>query len=118
MVTGVLSSWIIRWLLVKFSSPESSMEETRELRDILERELIRTIPDDKPFNATEAALFDKLCIWLKRLYPATHRSRLGIVTTNYDMLSDVAAYSVANVKGAFGDWRYEDVARKIDFGFR
>jgi hypothetical protein len=116
MVTGVLSLLDHSLATGQVLLPGSSIDETRELRGILERELIRTIPDHKPFNTIESGLFDNYCRWLKRLYRT--RGRLGIVTTNYDMLSDLAAYHVAKVEGAIDDWRYVDLAKKIDFGFR
>jgi NAD-dependent SIR2 family protein deacetylase len=118
MVTSVLSLLDHALATGQVLLPESSLEETREARETLERELIRAIPDDEAFNATELKLFDNYCDWLESLYLARKSARLGIVTSNYDMLSDVAACYVTKVHGDLGDWRYTDVAKKIDFGFR
>jgi hypothetical protein len=118
MVTGVLSLLDHALATGQVLLPGSSLKETREVRELLEHELIQTIPDDLPFNAREYQLFDTYCDWLERIFKARRSSRLGIVTSNYDMLSDLAACYVTKVDGEIGDWRYADVAKKIDFGFR
>jgi hypothetical protein len=43
---------------------------------------------------------------------------LTVLTTNYDMASDIAAYECAGVRYANGTWHLKDIAEKIDFGFR
>jgi hypothetical protein len=118
MVTGVLSLLDYALATGQVLLPESSLEETRAVRATLERELLRAIPDSEPFNKAEGRLFDKYWKWLETLCTARKAGRVGIVTSNYDMLSDLAAFYATNVKGDIGDWRYPDVAKKIDFGFR
>ncbi len=116
LVTGVLSLLDHSLATGEVLLPERSIEETRAVRQALEREVIETIPDHEAFAAEESGRFDRYCDWLAALRKA--RPHLGLITTNYDMLSDLAACYVAQAKGAFSDWSYQDVAQKIDFGFR
>jgi len=46
------------------------------------------------------------------------RGGLAMITTNYDMISDLAAMYIADVEGNYRIWSLADLARKVDFGFR
>lgn len=117
LVTGVLSLLDHSLLTGQLLVPETTIEHTRAMRQELEWELVATIPDNLPFNECEEARFDIYCGWLSDILKK-RTSGIGVITSNYDMLSDLSAFYVANVKGEIGDWDYEGVARKIDFGFR
>jgi hypothetical protein len=54
--------------------------------------IIETIPDHLAFGEHEEELFDSYCDWLA-LMKRTHE-RLSVITSNYDMVADVAACHV------------------------
>lgn len=116
LVTSVLSLLDHSLATGQVLLQEGSLDETRSVRQALELELIDTIPDHAAFDEDEGNLFDIYSAWLSKLYRAC--GDLGVITSNYDMLSDLAACYVTRAKGKLGNWEYADVARKIDFGFR
>lgn len=120
MVTGVLS-------LLDFSlstglalSPEWRIEEMREMRLLLESALLEVIPDDEDWQEHEteqAEAFEGMKRFLTRMMRQTGR-QVALITTNYDMLTDLLAMQATRVAGTIGDWNFESVAKRVDFGFR
>lgn len=118
MVTAVLSLLDYSLATGQAVLPGRTLDDTRQARQLLERALLEVIPDFEWFEDAEEQKFETYCNWLS----VTARSRppggLGIITTNYDMVADVAAFRVANVEEKGGSRSLPDVANKVDFGFR
>jgi NAD-dependent SIR2 family protein deacetylase len=98
--------------------PGKTLDELRRVRQLLERALLEAIPDHEWFESEEEARFETFLQWLGSLTSRSSKGGLGIITTNYDMLSDLAAMYVGEVEGSPGTWSFADLANKIDFGFR
>ena len=118
MVTGVLSLLDFSLATGQALLPGRTLDETRRARQLLERAILEVIPDHEWFGAEEEKRFEQFREWLSSIKARRPAGSLGIITTNYDMVSDLAAMYVADVEGDFETWSLADVARKIDFGFR
>jgi len=118
MVTGVLSLLDYSLATGQAVLPGRTLDETRRARQQLERALLEVIPDWEWFSGVEEERFDTFCDWLAVLARNRPQGGLGIVTTNYDMVADVAAFRVARVDEKAGSWSLPDLANKVDFGFR
>ncbi len=118
MVTGVLSLLDFSLATGQSLLPGRTLDETRRARQLLERAILEVIPDHEWFSAAEEKRFEQFRKWLSSIKARRPAGGLGIITTNYDMVSDLAAMCVADVEGDFGTWSFVDVARKVDFGFR
>lgn len=103
--------------------PARSTAQTREARRLLERGILEVIGDDEWFNATEEAELGRFCGLLTDLRshaapPRQDASSLAIITTNYDMAADVAAFTCAGIETYPDDnYREDQIAQHIDFGF-
>ena len=95
-----------------------TLDETRRARQLLERALLEVIPDEDYFSPDESTRFDRFTGWLCALRNRRPPGGLGIITTNYDMLADLAAIRAADVAGSVGHWSLDDLASKVDYGFR
>jgi NAD-dependent SIR2 family protein deacetylase len=62
--------------------------------------------------------FNLYCKWLKSLSELRAEAGLGLITTNYDMVADIAALKVAGVHGTYENWDIAQMGKKVDFGFR
>jgi NAD-dependent SIR2 family protein deacetylase len=118
MVTGVLSLMDFSLATGQALLPGRTLEETRRARHLLERALLEVIPDYDWFDSEEEARFDQFCSCLRHLRRHRPPGGLSLITTNYDMVSDVAAMEAASVHGDDVEWSVDDLARKVDFGFR
>lgn len=95
-----------------------TIEETRSARRLLERALLEVIPDEEWFTPDEEDRFDVFAGLLRRIRDLRPAGGLGLITTNYDMLVDLAAIYAAEVDGEVGKWSFDDLAGKVDYGFR
>jgi NAD-dependent SIR2 family protein deacetylase len=118
MVTSVLSLLDFSLATGQALLPGRTLDETRRVRQLLDRALLECIPDYEWFSATEEKRFNDFIDWLGDLMRHRPPGGMGFITTNYDMLSDVAAMFVADVEGSLSKWSAADVAQKVDFGFR
>jgi hypothetical protein len=118
MVTGVLSLLDFSLSTGQALLPRRTLDTTRRARQLLERALLEVIPDHEWFKPSEEKRFELFRKWLTSLRVRRPAGGLGLITTNYDMVSDLAAMYVANVKGGAETWELADLARKVDFGFR
>jgi len=117
-VTSVLSLLDFSLMTGQALLPSVTIDQTRRARQGLQYEVLKAIPDDELFEDDEVAAFTTFCGWLAALKKPGSAANVAIITTNYDMLSDVAAMELARVRGDFLKWDVDDLARKIDFGFR
>jgi hypothetical protein len=118
MVTAVLSLLDHSLATGQAVLPGRTLSETRRARQLLERAVLEVIPDWEWFEHEEEERFDLYCSWLAQLYGRAGPGRLAIITTNYDMVADVAAMRLAGVRNRGPEPSLTDLARKIDFGFR
>ncbi|HYE87312.1 MAG TPA: SIR2 family protein [Vicinamibacterales bacterium] len=99
--------------------PRRTFNETREARLLVERGILEAIADHEDFTATGETNLERFCQVLTELKQTTPKQPLTVLTTNYDMSADIAAFKCAGVtQDADGYWFEEEVASKIDFGFR
>jgi hypothetical protein len=118
MVTGVLSLLDFAIATGQALLPGRTLVETRRARSLLERAIVEIFADFIDFSANEARDFQNFCSWVGHLKTCRPDGGLGFITTNYDMLSDVAAMQIAEVSRKGRRWNLPDLARKVDFGFR
>jgi hypothetical protein len=118
MVTAVLSLLDYALSTGQAILPGRTLDETRRVRQHLEQGILEVIPDWEPFSRDEEALFEVLCGWIRDLVDRRPEGGVGVITTNYDMLTDLAAIRVCAVEGRGNQWSLPDLARKVDFGFR
>ncbi len=118
LVTGVLSLLDFSLATGQALLPGRSLDDTRVARQLLEQALLEIIPDYLGFSGKEEQLFNKFCSLLKGCMSHRPPGGLGLITTNYDMVTDLAAMEIANVKGDDDSWSLPDLASKVDFGFR
>jgi hypothetical protein len=118
MVTGVLSLLDFSLATGQALLPGRTLDSTRRARQLLERALLEVIPDHDRFEAAEEKRFEQFRKCLEILRARRPEGGLALITTNYDMVSDLAAMYVAEVEGGFETWSLADLARKVDFGFR
>jgi hypothetical protein len=118
MVTGVLSLLDFSLATGQALLPGRTLDETRRARQLLERAILEVIPDREWFRDEEEKRFEQFRNWLSSIKTSRPAGCLGIITTNYDMVSDLAAMYVADVEGYYENWSLSDLARKVDFGFR
>ena len=118
LVTGVLSLLDHALSTGQSLLPKRTMEQTRHVRQLLEQELVESIPDWEDFGPEEESSFDNYCGWLSRLLETRPTGGMALITTNYDMIADLAALTVAGVKGGYGNWNIKDMGKLVDFGFR
>lgn len=118
MVTGVLSLLDFSLATGQVLLPGRTLDATRRARQLLERALLEVIPDHTWFEEEEKQRFDQFRGWLTTLKSLRPNGGLALITTNYDMISDLAAMYVADVEGKFQTWSLPDLANKVDFGFR
>jgi NAD-dependent SIR2 family protein deacetylase len=117
-VTAVLSLLDFSLATGQALLPGRTMDDTRRARRLLERAILETIPDHEWFEPAEEARFDLFARWLGCLKSRGSRGGLSLITSNYDMISDLAALYVARARWSDGQWSLNSVARKVDFGFR
>lgn len=117
LVTSLLS--LLDYSLATGQSlmPGRSASETRQARSLLERGILEAIADETGFSSKARGKFQRFCALLSDLKRAAPSKSLTLLTTNYDMAADTAAFECAGVRRQ-GDWVLKDVATKIDFGFR
>lgn len=118
MVTSVLSLLDFALTSGQALLPGRTLDQTRRARQLLERALLEVIPDHRGLAKECSELFGEYLDWLASIHETCPRGGFGIVTPNYDMLSDVAAMYLADVEGEKEDWSLSDIANKVDFGFR
>jgi NAD-dependent SIR2 family protein deacetylase len=118
MVTGVLSLLDFSLATGQALLPGRTLDGTRRARQLLERALLEVIPDHEWFEEEEEERFDQFRGWLASLKSRRPPGGLAMITTNYDMASDLAAMYVADVEGKYKTWSLADLANKVDFGFR
>jgi NAD-dependent SIR2 family protein deacetylase len=118
MVTGVLSLLDFSLTTGQALLPGHTLDATRRVRQLLERALLEVIPDHEWFKSDEEKRFKQFRGWLTSLKTRRPRGGLAMITTNYDMTSDLAAMYVADVEGKYETWSLADLAGKVDFGFR
>jgi hypothetical protein len=95
-----------------------TVEETRDARRLLERANLEVIDDEEEFNEQQVRELDRFCGFMSHLRGISSRKLLTVITTNYDMAADVAAYECANISKDRHQWWDEDeIARRVDFGF-
>lgn len=99
MVTGVLSLLDFSLATGQALLPRRTLDATRRARQLLERALLEVIPDHKWFKRDEEKRFEQFRGWLTSLRDHRPKRGLAMITTNYDMASDLAAMYVAGVKG-------------------
>lgn len=117
-VTAVLSLLDFSLATGQALLPGRSMDDTRNARRLLERAILETIPDHKWFTAAEERCFDLFAGWLGHLQRGPSGHPLSIITSNYDMISDLASMYVAGVKRYRDRWSLNSLADRVDFGFR
>jgi hypothetical protein len=98
--------------------PGASISDTEVARRLLERAIVELINDERQLKEPNAARFDSFCRMLRQMRLRTQNRSLAILTTNYDMTTDIAAYRGCVSKGRKRKWPVEELARKIDYGFR
>ena len=121
MVTGVLSLLDFALATGQVLLPGSTLQETRQMRRLLERALLEVIPDAEMWaegEEREGRYYKEARLWLLRLLGRRPAGKVAIITTNYDMMSDLLAMEVANATGDNDGWNIESVAHKVDYGFR
>lgn len=97
--------------------PGASISDTRMARRLVERSIVELIRDDRKLSARQEKKFANFCVMLRQMRRHQHNSGLPILTTNYDMMADVAAYTGCMSKRR-KIWPINQVARRIDYGFR
>lgn len=118
MVTGVLSLLDFSLATGQALLPGRTLDGTRRARQLLERALLEVIPDHEWFEEKEEERFALFRSWLTSLRTLRPDGGLAMITTNYDMIADLAAMYVADVEGKYRTWSLADLANKVDFGFR
>lgn len=118
MVTSILSLLDFSLATGQVLLPGYSLSHIRFCREALEHAVLQVIPDAEALRGKDTVRFNFLCEWLTDLKKRSPSGQLGLLTTNYDMMSDLAAMWVGSVAGTARTWSYADLARKIDFGFR
>lgn len=117
LVTSLLS--LIDYSLVTGQSIMAgrSIEETREARRLLERAILEVLAEGDQLIIEEWKVFERFCGFMTHLRGGAG-SGLAVITTNYDMASDFAAFKCAGVpKSRFGRWDEGQIGRRVDFGF-
>lgn len=118
MVTSVLSLLDFALASGQALLPGRTLDQTRRARQLLERALLEVIPDQRGFEKDYSELFGEYLDWLASIHETCPPGGFGLVTANYDMLSDLAAMYLAGMEGEQEDWSLSDIANKVDFGFR
>ena len=117
-VTAVLSLLDFSLATGQALLPGRNMDDTRNARRLLERAILEAIPDEEWFTAAEEEGFDLFTSWLGHLRRGPTGHPLSVITANYDMISDLAAMYVADVRRYRSRWSLSSLADRVDFGFR
>lgn len=121
MVTGVLSLLDFALGTGQVLLPGSTIEYTRRMRRLLERALLEVIPDRAMWRRSEQrkqAYYTWALRWLRGLLSRRPPGGVAIITTNYDMMSDLLAMEAVKVRRDRRGWNIESAAKEVDFGFR
>ncbi len=93
------------------------VSQIRQARLLLEHGILEVIDEDDDFSAPQQREFDRFCKLITEIRPRAGDA-LAIITTNYDMVVDLAACRCAEVgKDGEGDWNADQIGERIDFGF-
>jgi hypothetical protein len=121
MVTGVLSLVDFALSTGQVLLPGSTIEYTRRMRGLLDRALLEVIPDHEMWRGSkkrQEPYYLEALAWLRGLMSRRPPGGVAIITTNYDMMSDLPVMEASGVKRDTRGWNIASTAQKVDFGFR
>jgi NAD-dependent SIR2 family protein deacetylase len=118
LVTSLLSLLDYSIAMGQSVLPGHSIDEIRRARQLLERAILEVIDYNKTCTPRTEQSAKQFCAFLQDIHEKCQGRPIALITTNYDMAADRAAFESCIDRDDDNYWEIDQIANKIDFGFR